>query len=168
MQSSKLNAELKFHCRALSFITLITKLDKTHLKLFSENSSNLLLTNLSDSKRSPWNVSSSTFCISVWEISICFIVPWRNSVEKRKSFYWILLCFTSNNFVIYNWYHHAESRARDGQISSGKAFASTLGCARDDARVHRSVLRAVAGVLVGWVGMGVLCRNLWNLLRHCP
>jgi hypothetical protein len=59
----------------------------TYLKLFSDKSNNLLLTNLRDSKRSPWKVSSSTFWMDVWVISMCLILPRRNSVwieEEKK------------------------------------------------------------------------------------
>lgn len=75
---------------------------------------------MSDSKRSPWKVSSSTFCISVWDISICFVVPCKNSVgeqqekkrrkerEKlvREKFMLNVLCFTTNFICDSVWYYH--------------------------------------------------------------
>lgn len=94
-----------------SSVEIRSKYTPTHLKLFSENSSNLLETSLSDSRRSPWKVSSSTFCICVCEISRCFRVPNRNSVRRERRIFckmWKIHIVLNNYFLL--WVLHRYLR----------------------------------------------------------
>lgn len=60
--------------------------NETHLKLRSENSCRSLSLSFSESRRSPWKVSSSTDCRFVLEISMCRMLVCEKSArgERRR------------------------------------------------------------------------------------